>query len=187
MDLGTVRPSERQAVAVTRGRRLFTRALSAAAAMVLAAAQFASASPLAEPPATQGATCTFGPYRSPAIGFVLPSVSEPDRKGQGGNEVNAVYRVFYIAGEPPTDGFAGWLTASFDGRYAFTQATLAHDGRPMSVPASGASSPDQLPLSTWLKPLARYLDPKLHPLLTANAVTTAIAPCFSTSWDGSSR
>jgi hypothetical protein len=181
-------PVGSQAVAVTRGRRSFGLTLSAAAVVVLGAAQFAfaSASPLAEPPATQGASCTFGPYRSPAIGIVLPSVSEPDRTGPRGNEVNAVYRVFYaVAGEPPTDGFAGWLTASFDGRYAFTQATLAHDGRPMSVAASGAPSPDQLPLSTWLTPLARYLDPRLHPLLTASAVTTAVAPCFSASWDGS--
>jgi len=167
-------------------RRLFLRHALCATILVLVAAVGAVASPLTEPPATQGATCSFGPYHFGAIGNVLPSVAESDRRGPRGNEVNAISRVFYAlrnGHQPPAVGFAGWLTSSFDGRYAFTPI-----GSAVSVAVVAPSSLDRLPLPTLLKPIARAggIDSSIRPLVSAksSAVSTAVAPCFATQWDG---
>ncbi len=141
--------------------------------------------------ARQAATCTYGAYSSIPIGLVLPSVVEPDRPGPNGNEVRNITRVLFSsrADQLPASGFAGWLTTSFDGRYAFTPAGVA--SQLGAIPMSVTVRPDDehnLPLGDWLRTLSTahgVFDPSLKPLLSGERVSTTLEPCFTAAWDGS--
>lgn len=142
-------------------------------------------------PARQAAICRYFAYLSTPIGLVLPSVVEPDRPGPNGNEVTNVARVFFSSrvDQLPASRFAGWLTTSFDGRYAFTPAGVASQlgASPMSLTVR-PDDEHRLPLGTWLRTLATahsVFDPSLKPLLSGERVSTTLEPCFTSAWDGS--
>lgn len=145
--------------------------------------------PIVPPAIHQGASCVLGPYRSVQIGAVLPSTAEPDRAGPSGNEVNNVYRVFFITTNrpQPVSGFAGWLSTSFDRRLAFTPAGLVTPtGVPMSVTAR-ADDPTHLELNSWMRVLASHhsvFDQSLQILLADENVQTVVSPCFASPWQG---
>jgi hypothetical protein len=143
-----------------------------------------------------GSTCVFGPYRSTGIGSVL--VGGPDKRGRAGNEVRDIQRIFFII--PGTEkrplkvGFAGWLTLSFDGRFAYNPASLVGETPQTTIGGDiiqvAPARSDRLPLNSWLTTLMQRMHDRptaqLAPLLTAQNVTTALSPCFSKSWDGKS-
>jgi len=77
------------------------------------------ASIIAAPAATQGSRCTFGTYKSGSVGLSLRGIDKP---GPHGDEINAIYRVFYVVineKRSPVSGFAGFLYSSFDGSFDF--------------------------------------------------------------------
>jgi len=145
------------------------------------------------PAARAGSSCTFGPYRFGAVGSVLPALNEPDKTGNGGNEVNQIYRIFFVttSNTGMHYGFAGWITQSFDARYAFTPASLVSKSANLgllSLRIPKPEDPTALPLRTWIERLEklshRGQTPEVAPLLSANQTWTAISPCFARPWNG---
>jgi hypothetical protein len=122
----------------------------------------------------------------------------PDKRGPAGNEVKDIQRIFFVIpateNNPLTVGFAGWLTSSFDGRFAYTPASSPGESPQTGiggdvlvvVPVRG----DRLPLRSWLTVITQRMHDAppagLAPLLTAKSVATALSPCFSEPWDGRS-
>lgn len=162
-------------------------------AMFFGLSQCSIAASILEPAATQGATCAFGPYRSGAIGSPLGVVT--DVSGANGNEVNAIYRVFYVITDgksPASSGFAGWLDASFDGRFGFTPALIpgSNGGAHTLIISETQVSENRLPLLDWLHRLQRRypgsFDSSLLLVLKSKSLMTAVSPCFSNNWDGHS-
>jgi hypothetical protein len=148
------------------------------------------ASIIAPPAAAQGSRCTFGTYKSGSVGLSLRGIDKP---GPHGNEINAIYRVFYVVINekgPPVSGFAGFLYSSFDGSFDF--APMLND--PLSAKYTASvlrvdppSSLNQIPLVAWITALAKVdnLEPQLQLLRSAapGSVSTAISPCFSAPVD----
>jgi len=165
-------------------------------AVVFALAAMPANADASLPSAHAGSTCTFGPYRTIGIGLVLGA--GPDKRGPAGNEVKDIQRIFFAIpateSKPLTVGFAGWLTSSFDGRFAYTPASF-----PGESPQTGiggdvlvvvAAHGDRLPLQSWVTAITQRTHDAptaaLAPLLTAKSVATALSPCFAEPWDGRS-
>ncbi len=154
-----------------------------------------SAGIMSLPAPRAGSICTFGPYHYGAIGNVSPGAHLPDRPGPHGNEIRQIYRVFisYRLGTAYFTGLAGFITKSFQGKYAFSPAgrpTVTFDLALWSVVISPPKDPAHLPIARWMhrivsnttfhpKPDQRQLD-----IMRGTELETAVSPCFSHDWDG---
>lgn len=146
------------------------------------------------PTAHAGSYCSFGPYKMGAVGNVLPSLSEADKgSGPKSNEVNQIYRTFYAyqTASGTETGFAGWLTASFDGRFAFTPAGIPTAEKQLAlwsltVPNEASST---LPVDVWVQRLGKMSGAKADPAVSAllrpgRVLQTLLVPCFAHAWSG---
>ncbi|GAC1393472.1 MAG: hypothetical protein NVSMB31_12910 [Vulcanimicrobiaceae bacterium] len=132
-----------------------------------------------------GAACKFGDMQSAPIGFPMGAADSP---GIHGNEVKQVYRIFY-AYKSVGGGvaFAGWLLASFDGRYFYnpTASSKTHAIGIRSV-AVVPKQAENLPLSEWAKTLLSKSNgaeaDEVRAIASATIVSTALSPCFGSEW-----
>ena len=134
-----------------------------------------------------GSTCSFGDARSGAIGMPNGATDIP---GINGNEVNQIYRIFYVGrrGSREETGFAGWLYASFDGKLRFALAGPATyaDASPLRSLSVHIANWNKMPLGDWAKGIsgAGKRSRLVDDLIATDMVQRVASPCFAQTWDG---